>query len=227
MNLFSAILLYSHDHEQLCVHTRQLVTSWLCQREQNPSSCTCSSCYRINHNSHHGIRWLSPGNQYLLHEIDEVINATSLALAPDEHIFFVFDHAEKLSPATGNRLLKLIEEPPTNYHFIFLATNVDKILPTIMSRCHIEKVCTSANTTDITITSNTEMHRFIRAKAEGAKPEISRWAEEIDMLLVAAYNQRNDRLVRLFLNAMKTPPAPGGEELFWKNMWLQCQDDLN
>jgi DNA polymerase-3 subunit delta' len=37
--------------------------------------------------------------------------------------------------ADGNRLLKLIEEPPENTHIILIAENRDMILSTILSRC--------------------------------------------------------------------------------------------
>ena len=40
----------------------------------------------------------------------------------------------------GNRLLKLIEEPPDNTHFILVAENADLILNTILSRCQIVKI---------------------------------------------------------------------------------------
>lgn len=40
----------------------------------------------------------------------------------------------------GNRLLKLIEEPPPNTLFIFVAQNEDLILPTILSRTQLVKI---------------------------------------------------------------------------------------
>jgi DNA polymerase-3 subunit delta' len=40
----------------------------------------------------------------------------------------------------GNRLLKLIEEPPENTNFILVAENTDLILNTILSRCQIVKI---------------------------------------------------------------------------------------
>ena len=40
----------------------------------------------------------------------------------------------------GNKLLKLIEEPPPNTVFIFVAENEEKILPTILSRCQLVKI---------------------------------------------------------------------------------------
>jgi DNA polymerase-3 subunit delta' len=40
----------------------------------------------------------------------------------------------------GNKLLKLIEEPPPNTLFVFVAENEEQILPTILSRCQLIKV---------------------------------------------------------------------------------------
>jgi DNA polymerase-3 subunit delta' len=40
----------------------------------------------------------------------------------------------------GNRLLKLIEEPPPDTLFIFVAEKEDRILPTILSRCQLVRV---------------------------------------------------------------------------------------
>ncbi len=42
----------------------------------------------------------------------------------------------------GNKLLKLIEEPPANTLFILVAENEDLILPTILSRCQLIKLST-------------------------------------------------------------------------------------
>ncbi|MBV9963093.1 MAG: hypothetical protein JO072_12675, partial [Parafilimonas sp.] len=49
----------------------------------------------------------------------------------------------------GNKLLKLIEEPPANTLFIFVAENEDSILPTILSRCQLIKI-NALDTNDIT-----------------------------------------------------------------------------
>jgi DNA polymerase-3 subunit delta' len=40
----------------------------------------------------------------------------------------------------GNKLLKLIEEPPPNTLFILVAENDEQILPTILSRCQLVKI---------------------------------------------------------------------------------------
>jgi len=48
----------------------------------------------------------------------------------------------------GNKLLKLIEEPPADTLFILVAENEDLILPTILSRCQLVKLSV-LETTDI------------------------------------------------------------------------------
>lgn len=40
----------------------------------------------------------------------------------------------------GNRLLKLIEDPPLHTYFILLAENPERVLPTILSRCQMVRV---------------------------------------------------------------------------------------
>ncbi len=61
----------------------------------------------------------------------------------------------------GNKLLKLIEEPPPNTLFIFVAENEDLILPTILSRTQLVK---------IPLLANKDVEAALQLK-EGVKPE--------------------------------------------------------
>jgi DNA polymerase III subunit delta' len=61
----------------------------------------------------------------------------------------------------GNKLLKLIEEPPPNTLFIFVAENEDLILPTILSRTQLVK---------IPLLTNAEVEAALQLK-EGVKTE--------------------------------------------------------
>ncbi len=45
--------------------------------------------------------------------------------------------ADRLNPTTGNRLLKILEEPPDGVHFILTAERVSSVLPTIVSRASV------------------------------------------------------------------------------------------
>lgn len=48
---------------------------------------------------------------------------------------YLFPHAEKLTPACQNTLLKVLEEPPAYAVFLLLAPNPGLLLPTVRSRC--------------------------------------------------------------------------------------------
>ncbi len=49
---------------------------------------------------------------------------------------FVVDEAELLEPDGQNAMLKTLEEPPPQTHILLLTTRMERLLPTIRSRCH-------------------------------------------------------------------------------------------
>lgn len=52
-----------------------------------------------------------------------------------ERKFIIIDDAELMSASVANACLKTLEEPPANTHFILVAHDSDRLLPTIRSRC--------------------------------------------------------------------------------------------
>ena len=54
-----------------------------------------------------------------------------------ERKIFVISEAEKLNTSSQNCLLKILEEPPASCCLILLCSRLDKLLPTIKSRCQI------------------------------------------------------------------------------------------
>jgi DNA polymerase-3 subunit gamma/tau len=48
---------------------------------------------------------------------------------------YIIDEVHMLSAAAFNALLKTLEEPPPHVKFVFATTDVQKVLPTILSRC--------------------------------------------------------------------------------------------
>jgi len=49
--------------------------------------------------------------------------------------FFVIDGIDRITSAAANALLKTLEEPPSTIRFFLLATSLERIIPTIRSRC--------------------------------------------------------------------------------------------
>lgn len=57
-----------------------------------------------------------------------------------ERRVFLIDHAEGLSEASQNALLKVMEEPPSYARFLLLAARAEALLPTVRSRCAVYRL---------------------------------------------------------------------------------------
>src|SRR5688572_5144909 len=72
-------------------------------------------------------------------ECNNIIHKLSLKSFESEYKVLIMWMPEYLG-AEGNKLLKLIEEPPPNTLFILIAENETLLLPTIVSRCQMIKI---------------------------------------------------------------------------------------
>lgn len=227
------------NHTQTIEHTYTFLQKMLCKK----SSCgTCIHCFGIRQQEHHDILWISSEKNYTLADIAPIFDATALQLNPNQHFFIIIDHADALTPACANSLLKIMEEPPARYHFILLSEQLDDILPTIRSRAVITSLYGSEEHTP----SHPLLPYFISNATSYApraftqdldKSKINEretinlidtclhyWLEKYKMAYV--HNNKKEmvytkRLVSLFQEAVVSPPMPGSAKLFWKNMFLK------
>ncbi len=72
-------------------------------------------------------------------ECNQIIRALSLKSFESRYKVLLLWMPEYLGKE-GNKLLKLIEEPPPNTVFILVAENEESILPTILSRCQLVRI---------------------------------------------------------------------------------------
>ena len=73
------------------------------------------------------------------HECNDIIRKLNLKSFESEYKILLMWLPEYLGNE-GNKLLKLIEEPPPNTLFILVAENESLILPTIVSRCQVIRI---------------------------------------------------------------------------------------
>ena len=52
------------------------------------------------------------------------------------HKVYILDEAHMLSTAAWNAFLKTLEEPPPHTIFVLATTEAQKVLPTVVDRCH-------------------------------------------------------------------------------------------
>ena len=70
----------------------------------------------------------------------EIIKKMNLKSFEGGYKVYVIWMAEEMNAFSGNKLLKIIEEPPPNSLFILLAENIEMVLPTILSRTQTIKI---------------------------------------------------------------------------------------
>ena len=68
-------------------------------------------------------------------QVRELRDTVRYAPAQGRFKVFIIDEVHMLSSQAFNALLKTLEEPPAHVKFIFATTDVQKVLPTIISRC--------------------------------------------------------------------------------------------
>ena len=68
-------------------------------------------------------------------QVRELRETVRYAPAQGRFKVYIIDEVHMLSAAAFNALLKTLEEPPAHVKFVFATTDVQKVLPTIISRC--------------------------------------------------------------------------------------------
>lgn len=73
-------------------------------------------------------------------ESDEIIRKLNLKSYEAEYKVMIIWMPEKMNQACANKLLKMIEEPPSKTLFILVAEQEDQLITTIRSRCQMTKI---------------------------------------------------------------------------------------
>jgi DNA polymerase-3 subunit gamma/tau len=68
-------------------------------------------------------------------QVRDLRETSRYAPAQGRYKIYIIDEVHMLSTAAFNALLKTLEEPPPHVKFVFATTEVQKVLPTILSRC--------------------------------------------------------------------------------------------
>lgn len=163
------------------------IVQWIQESVPHTHDVTpCTICDAITTKNFYALTWIAPENRYILENIEPIFSRIRLQLPEQHHHFFVITRAELLTQACANILLKVVEEPPTGYHFIFSAPHKNLVIPTIVSRC-VETAITSSSTI-----STDSLHTLVQYgyATEHNWPEIYKE--------IAQYSLNEHQTVRLF-----------------------------
>ena len=96
---------------------------------------TCNSCVSITSGTSLDVVEMDAASQRGIDDIREIRDRAALQPVEGRMKVYILDEAHQLTDAAWNALLKLIEEPPPHLLFVFCTTELQKVLPTVRSRC--------------------------------------------------------------------------------------------
>jgi DNA polymerase-3 subunit gamma/tau len=96
---------------------------------------TCHSCVAIAAGTSLDVVEMDAASQRGIDDIREIRDRAALQPVEGRMKVYILDEAHQLTDAAWNALLKLIEEPPPHLLFVFCTTELQKVLPTVRSRC--------------------------------------------------------------------------------------------
>lgn len=116
-----------------------LAQSIFCEKQDVFACEQCDTCLRVAAGEHADMVFLSGQNQTIKKEdIDRIQRKFSkTALEAGGKKVYIIDHLENANASAMNSMLKFLEEPTPDLTAILLCDSIDRILPTILSRCTI------------------------------------------------------------------------------------------
>lgn len=97
--------------------------------------CKCENCQKVMAGAHPDLKIYPAKDKLVVAESEEMVMESFVKpIFADKKVFVARAIDEALDSAQ-NKLLKVLEEPQKNVYFILTCSNIEKVLPTIRSRC--------------------------------------------------------------------------------------------
>ena len=107
-----------------------------CNNTQTKPCNFCISCQKVSLLKHADLKIYPKNNKNILvDDVKDLIENVNLTPVEGDYKVFIFNNFSSANQQSQNKLLKILEEPPKNTFIILNVTNINKILPTISSRC--------------------------------------------------------------------------------------------
>ncbi|HEY2259933.1 MAG TPA: DNA polymerase III subunit gamma/tau [Solirubrobacteraceae bacterium] len=107
--------------------------------EQGPTiePCgVCESCVSIASATSLDVIEMDAASNNSVDDIRDLRESVAYAPVSGRHKVYILDEAHMLSPQAWNAFLKTLEEPPPRTIFVLATTEAQKVLPTVVDRCH-------------------------------------------------------------------------------------------
>jgi DNA polymerase-3 subunit gamma/tau len=108
-----------------------------CERGPTADPCgVCDSCVSIANATSLDVIEMDAASNNSVDDIRDLRERVAYAPVSGRHKVYILDEAHMLSPQAWNAFLKTLEEPPPRTVFVLATTEAQKILPTVVDRCH-------------------------------------------------------------------------------------------
>ncbi len=114
--------------------------SLLCEKFISNPCNECLSCVKMNSENHPDLHVINHEEDTIKREeIDALIESIYKKPYESERKIYIIKSAHEMTVQAANTFLKTLEEPPGDSLVILLTTNINLLLPTIVSRCQTIK----------------------------------------------------------------------------------------
>src|SRR4051794_25795576 len=96
----------------------------------------CESCVSIASATSLDVIEMDAASNNSVDDIRDLRERVAFAPVSGRHKVYILDEAHMLTAAAWNAFLKTLEEPPPNTVFVLATTEANKVLPTVVDRCH-------------------------------------------------------------------------------------------
>jgi DNA polymerase III subunit gamma/tau len=96
----------------------------------------CDSCVAIANATSLDVIEMDAASNNSVDDIRDLREKVAYAPVSGRHKVYILDEAHMLSPQAWNAFLKTLEEPPARTIFVLATTEAQKVLPTVVDRCH-------------------------------------------------------------------------------------------
>jgi len=115
---------------------RLLAKAINCENRKGYEPCNkCSACQEINEGRAIDLIEIDAASNRGIDEVRQIKEGAKFPPTRLKYKVFIIDEAHQLSKDAANALLKILEEPPKHVVFILATTEIQKMIPTIISRC--------------------------------------------------------------------------------------------
>lgn len=132
--LHHAYILSGRDGTGKKLFAKELAKAILCEKGSFLEGCTCRHCTLADGGAHPDIHIIEE-SPLKIDKAREISSDAFLTPLTASKKVYIIDNADSFGLEAANALLKTLEEPPEDTHFLLITSRYTQVLHTIRSRC--------------------------------------------------------------------------------------------